>query len=103
MRLIYAYNPHNAQEIALLDRVKEESSGLIEELIVEDFQTLKEYYPISQTPALIVIREDLQGPDLLEEDEETGALRLVAKVAEELQKETAARSEAAEIEQDEPV
>jgi hypothetical protein len=102
MRIIYAYNPHDAKETTLLDRVKEEisevSATLIDELMVEDFQIFKKYYPISQTPALIIVREDLQGHELLEEDEETGSLRLIAKVTEELQKETAARS-AAESEQ----
>lgn len=85
MRVIYVYNPHSAFETALKTRAVNELQTYVEEVESIDFQAIKDIYRIRATPALIIIRDDLQGEHLLEEDIERGQLRLALECYKALQ------------------
>ncbi|MGC5328872.1 hypothetical protein [Brevibacillus sp. SYSU BS000544] len=87
MRVIYAYNPNNSTEVSLIERVKQELGAQMEEVLVTDFQNIKDVYSIRATPALIIIRDDLQGEHLLEEDLENNQLRVTLECLKSLQEE----------------
>ncbi|MGG6309780.1 hypothetical protein [Paenibacillus macerans] len=76
MRIVLVYNPYNSAEVAALGQVKEELSTYAEDVQVYDFQQVKDRYFISRTPAVIFIREDLQGEQLLNVDEVQARLRV---------------------------
>ena len=61
MKALFIYNPYSASEIKILDRVRQEFSSHVEEVEVTDFENIKNIYKIRTTPALIIIRDDLQG------------------------------------------
>lgn len=85
MKAIYIYNPHDSNEVALLDRARTELGNYIQDIQVVDFQAVRDIYQITQTPALILIREDLQGANLL--DEVSGQLRVTAELWAAIQQE----------------
>lgn len=89
MKVYYIYNPHDANEVALMERAKTELQSYVEEVVVEDFMVAKERFHITQTPALVVIREDMQGAHLLTEDLESGKLRVALEAYKVLQEEEA--------------
>ena len=85
MRAVFIYNPHNANELTMLDRVKQELLQFIDEVEIVDFMEAKHFH-ISQTPSLIVIREDLQGSNLLSENGD-GKLLVTAELWKAIQEE----------------
>lgn len=85
MKALYIYNENDANEVALLDRARTELQNYITDIQVADFQTVKDIYQIAQTPALILIREDLQGTNLL--DDISGQLRVTAELWQAIQQE----------------
>jgi hypothetical protein len=87
MRIVYIYNPHNPREVGLIDQVKQELGQIVEEVQVIDFQEIRDQYKISQTPALVFIREDLQGDHLLDVDDTQSKLRLTLESIKHLQDE----------------
>lgn len=88
MKIIYLYNPHNAHEVALIDRVKDEVlTNYVEEMAVVDYQTVKDTFRIRTTPAIVIIRDDLQGENLLSEDIETEKFRLTLELNKIMQEE----------------
>lgn len=89
MRVIYIYNPHSAQEVSLVERAKNEMLTYVEEVEVIDFEAAKDRFKIRATPALIFIRDDIQGEELLTEDMESGKLRLALECYKALQEEEA--------------
>lgn len=87
MRIIYIYNKENAKEVELLTPLKQELGNYATEVIVKDVMDVRDVYPISQTPALITIREDMQGEALITEDQEKGKFRVVLEAWKHLQEE----------------
>ena len=87
MKAIYIFNPHAMEEMKLIDRVRQELSSHLEELEIVDFESAKERFKIRATPALILIRDDFQGEELLCEDEETGQLRVTLELYKAIEEE----------------
>ncbi|MCT8978862.1 hypothetical protein N4T77_19990 [Clostridium sp. CX1] len=88
MRVIYAYNPYDSKEVKIIARVKEELSSLVEDIQIVDFMDIREMYKIRETPALIILRDDLQGINLLTEDpDNNGQLRVTGEVYKAMQEE----------------
>lgn len=85
MKAIYIYNPHDSNEVILLDRARVELGTYIQDIQAVDFQTVRDTFQVAQTPALILIREDLQGTNLL--DEVNGQLRVTAELWAAIQQE----------------
>lgn len=86
MKALIIYNPYNTQEVALLDRARQEVGALVQSVEAVDFQEVKNLYPITQTPAVIFIRDDLQGQFLFSEDEDK-TLRIATEVRKEQEEE----------------
>ena len=80
MRVLYIYNPHNAKEVELKDRALSEIQEVVEEVEAIDFTEISKIYKIRATPALIFLRDDLQGENLLTENVENGKLLVVGSV-----------------------
>lgn len=87
MKVIYIYNPYNSREVGLLDQVKEELGNVVEEVEAVDFQEVKEQYRIAQTPAIIYIRDDWQGEQLLNVDDEQAKLRVTLDATQYIEEE----------------
>ena len=85
MKALFIYNPYSASEIKILDRVRQEFSSHVEEVEVIDFENIKNIYKIRTTPALIIIRDDLQGSHLITDDD--GSLRATAELVKTMQEE----------------
>jgi len=86
MKAYYVYNEHSRQELELLERVFTELGEYSVELL--NSESAKQRFHFTQTPALIVVREDLQGEHLLSETVD-GKLRVygeVLKIIEEEEK-----------------
>jgi len=86
LRTLFIYNPYSASEIKILDRVRQEFSSHVEEVEVTDFENIKNIYKIRTTPALIIIRDDLQGSHLIT-DGDDGSLRATAELVKTMQEE----------------
>lgn len=86
MKVILIYNPHNINEVKNLERVKTELASHITEIKVFNIDEIKAKYPIRETPAIIFIRDDLQGKHLFDENT-NGELRIVAEMHKVLQEE----------------
>lgn len=76
MKAYYIYSPHSRNELELLERVLIELGGYAVELV--DYTLERDRFHITQTPALIMVREDLQGSHLLDETVD-GKLRIYAE------------------------
>lgn len=87
MRLVYIYNPYNSREVKILDRVKDELGNLVEDVEAVDFQSVPEQYRVSTTPAIVYIRDDWQGEQLLDVDDEQGRLRVTLEAAKHMEEE----------------
>ncbi|WP_256992265.1 XkdX family protein [Paenibacillus sp. XY044] len=77
MKAIIIYNSQNTPEVRQLDTAINSMLGasvqgarVLDGLQVIDYMEVRAQYPVSNTPALICIREDLQGPSMLDEDDE---------------------------------
>lgn len=77
VKVIYVYNEHDAAQIALIERVKEELGNYLVEIVGS--QDAKDRFHISNLPALIPVCEHLQGEHLLDENGD-GKLRIVGEV-----------------------
>lgn len=66
MKLIYIYSMHSEVERAALNRLRDELGMYI--VGEYDYQEVKDIIPVRATPAFLIIRDDLQGDDLLEGD-----------------------------------
>lgn len=77
MKAYYIYSPYSRNELELLERVLVELGEYAVELV--DYTLERERFHITQTPALVVIREDLQGSHLLDETVD-GKLRVYAEL-----------------------
>lgn len=87
MKVIVIYNPHSAIEMAKLERARADMlANHIIEIAAYDFQDVRDRYPVSSTPAIIPIRDDLQGENLLDEVE-GGMLRMTAEILKMMQEE----------------
>ena len=84
MRFILIYSPHVKEERSLFERMKTEL-GIYAETVAMSIEEAKKVYPIRATPALIQIRDDLQGEQLLQSVD--GKLRIVAEAYKSLQEE----------------
>ena len=83
MRALYIYNEHSRPELEALERVQTELGNLVEFM---GLQEATNQYPITRTPALIIIREDLQGEHLLDEND-SGGLRMTAELYKAMEEE----------------
>lgn len=81
MQIIYIYNEHSEIDLLNLDNVKNQLGDKIIRLY--DFQEIKDLIPVRATPAVIFIREDLQGESLYEGDVEMKMLGHVAKTVDD--------------------
>lgn len=78
MNLIYIYSQHDASQLRLLDRIKEELPSYAKEIAVMEVDEAKKLFHVRATPALIPVLDSLQGEFLLQEDVQ-GELLLIAK------------------------
>lgn len=85
MKLILIYNKNSSTEKNVLNRLITELETYVETIEVLELNEAREKYPIRATPAIIPIRDDLQGESLLNETE-TG-LRAVAEAYKMMQEE----------------
>lgn len=87
MRILYIYNPNNSVEAAAKERVLSELGSLVELVEAIDFMQVRDQYRIRETPALITIRDDLQGSHLLTEDAENANFRVYLEAVKALEEE----------------
>lgn len=87
MRVIFIYNQENLKEKEVIERAKKEILNYIEEIECIDFNLVREQFKIRTTPALIIIRDDLQGEHLLEEDMVNNQLRVTAELLKVMEEE----------------
>ena len=66
MKLIYIYSMHNEVERTALNRLRDELGMYI--VGEYDYQEVKDIIPVRATPAFLILRDDLQGDDLLDGD-----------------------------------
>ena len=66
VKLIYIYSMHNEVERAALSRLREELGAYI--VGEYDYQEVMEIIPVRATPAFLILRDDLQGDELLDGD-----------------------------------
>ena len=66
VKLIYIYSMHNEVERAALNRLRDELGMYI--VGEYDYQDVKDLIPIRTTPAFLILRDDLQGDELLDGD-----------------------------------
>jgi len=83
MKILIVYSQHSAQELDLLPEIQDELYGVPH--IIKTVEEVGETYGIRATPAIILIRDDLQGEELLVR--ESGKLKLVGRILEQLQDE----------------
>jgi hypothetical protein len=70
-----------------IDRIRKELGANLEEVQCAEYDDVKHLYPIRALPAIIFLREDLQGENLLDIDPETTSLRLSLEAAQALEAE----------------
>ncbi|WP_338542043.1 hypothetical protein [Paenibacillus tundrae] len=87
MYAVYIYNEHDAKQVTLKEKVIGELSEIVQEVVAKDYQEIKDFYRVRTTPAIIFIRDDLQGEQLLNVDEEQGKLRLALEAWKQLEEE----------------
>lgn len=87
MRVLFIYNPNNFQEASLMDEAMAEMSNHIEQIEVVDFNLVREQFKIRETPALIIIRDDLQGLQLLDKDKTGNQLHITAELLKAMEEE----------------
>lgn len=87
MRTLFIYNSNNAKEREIIERAKNELGPDIEEVDFVDFNTVRDHFKIRTTPALIFIRDDLQGEKLMETYQQNNKLRALGEIAKALQEE----------------
>jgi len=66
VKLIYIYSMHNEVERAALNRLRDELGMYI--VGEYDYLDVKDLIPIRTTPAFLILRDDLQGDELLDGD-----------------------------------
>ncbi|GAS80069.1 hypothetical protein [Paenibacillus amylolyticus] len=81
MRMIYIYSKHNPRSLEMIEHTKEKLGSTMELIQCEEYDEVKDIYPISGLPAVIFLREDLQGERLLGEDVELSSLRIELELA----------------------
>jgi len=86
MRIVFIYSQHDNRQLQVIDRVKEEMSAFVDEVAVMELDEAKQLYHISRTPAVIIIREDLQGENLMGEGVD-GKLLMSAMVVKQTEEE----------------
>ncbi len=67
MKVILVYNSHSSKELDVLERAKREMGAYVQEFSVSTVDEAKEKYPVRATPALILLRDDLEGENLIGE------------------------------------
>jgi hypothetical protein len=70
-----------------IDRIRKELGANLEEVQCVEYEDVKHLYPLRALPAIIFLREDLQGENLLDIDPETTSLRLSLEAAQALEAE----------------
>lgn len=81
MKIILVYNPDSEIERNTMDILETKLGSLI--VAKHDFQTVKDILPVRTTPAFIVLRDDLEGVELLDGDIELKIEAEVAKITQE--------------------
>jgi hypothetical protein len=66
MKIILVYNSENSIERNKLEELKAKFNETI--IATHDFRTVRNVLPVSKTPSFVIIREDLEGDELLEGD-----------------------------------
>lgn len=87
MRAIYIYSQHDYPSIQAIDLIRKELGANLEEVQCVEYEDVKHLYPLRALPAIIFLREDLQGENLLDIDPETTSLRLSLEAAQALEAE----------------
>lgn len=82
MKLILIYNPESEIERNTFNRLKQELSNYI--IREYDYREVRDIIPIRATPAFVVLRDDLEGVELLEGDAE---LKITAEAYKIMQEE----------------
>lgn len=69
MKVVFIYNPYCSEEVNYLEKVREKTLEIGQSVTFVDFEKAKEVFDIRDTPAVVMIRDDLQGKEMLEKDE----------------------------------
>lgn len=87
MKVIFVYNPYNTPEVMQLNNVVRICSDLnvegvrvVDGIQASDVDSTRREYPISRTPALIVVRDDWQGPEMIHIDDDPLQMRAVLEI-----------------------
>ncbi|XRD26106.1 hypothetical protein AABM34_06670 [Lysinibacillus fusiformis] len=83
MKALYVYNEHDMSELKVLERVIEEMGSYI---TLVNAGAIRDYFPICSTPALIILREDMQGTHMLGEGTD-GKLRITGELYKAMEEE----------------
>ncbi|WP_373845091.1 hypothetical protein [Clostridium sp.] len=77
MRVIYVYDKNSEIQRNMITRASTEIGSSITELKVANLDDVKDTFNIRATPAVIILRDDLQGENLLNENTD-GSLLITA-------------------------
>ncbi|MGE8036836.1 hypothetical protein [Lysinibacillus sp. NPDC093692] len=80
---MYIYNEHDRTELEALERAVEEMGNYI---TLVEYSSIRGLLPIRATPALIILREDMQGEHMLE-DGSDGKMRITAEMHKAMEEE----------------
>ncbi|WP_273322606.1 hypothetical protein [Vallitalea guaymasensis] len=69
MKVVFIYNPYCSEEVNYLEKVREKTLEIGQSVTFVDFEKAKGVFDIRDTPAVVMIRDDLQGKEMLEKDE----------------------------------
>ena len=86
MKAFFISSVHSAKQRDMLTRVLNEMSSHLTEIQTLDEDKAKEVFGIRATPALIILRDDLQGEHLLDEAVD-GQLLVTAELIKAMQEE----------------
>ena len=81
MKIILVYNQESKIEREKMELLEQKLGNLI--IAKHNFQDVKDILPVRTTPAFIVMRDDLEGDELLDGDIELKIEAEVAKIMEE--------------------
>lgn len=77
MRVIYVYDKNSEIQRNMITRASTEIGSSITELKVANLDDVKDTFNIRATPAVVILRDDLQGENLLNENTD-GSLLITA-------------------------
>lgn len=83
MRTIFIYNPQSKNEMSMLAEIRNEMPNIE----IFDFNVIRDVFQIRTTPALIFIKDSLQGEQLLDVDPQKNKTRVMLEFLKEQENE----------------